>query len=300
MVRMVLLLAFATGAALGMALGPYQGKGTGEGALFRRLLDTICAGDVLVADRYYCSYFMMAAAMRRGFQLAARLHQGRRYDFRRGRRLGPHDHLVVWQRPVRPSWMSQEEYVQMPETITVREVRVQVNRPGYRVRELVIVTTLHDVEQFSLEEIGELYHHRWHAELDIRTIKHTLGMDSLRCLTPEMVRKEIWARLCAYNLARKVAAQAGLDAGRHPRGVSLAAAQQALEASWDRLSKAEAVERVQSGRILLRVIGSQHVGNRPDRCEPRALKRRPKNQRYLNQPRAEARAELLRRRKLRA
>ena len=218
----------------------------------------------------------------------------RHYDFRRGRRLGAADHVVVWQRPARPDWMDVATYATMPVTLTVRELRVSVVTPGCRTRELVIVTTLTDVAAYSKEDIADLYHERWHAELDIRDIKQALQMDHLRCRTPAMIDKEIWAHLLGYNLIRRVSCQAALEAGVHPRAVSFTATRQTLEAAWSQLSGAPAPERVRQGRHFLGELAKERVGDRPDRCEPRALKRRPKEYDRLNQPRAEARANLLR------
>src|SRR5439155_20173734 len=171
------------------------GKEAGETALFRSLLAELVAGEVVVADRYYCSYFMVALLLACGVDVVFRLHQRRDYDFRRGRRLGPGDHVVVWQRPERPTWMTPEEYETIPETITVREVLIKVAEPGFRVESLVVVTTLLDAECYGKEDIGDLYRERWQVELDIRALKVSLQMDRLRCLTPFMVDKEIWANV---------------------------------------------------------------------------------------------------------
>jgi hypothetical protein len=144
--RLVWLLGLATAACVGVALGPCEGKETGETALFRQLLDRLRPDDVVVADRYHCSYWMVAAARRRGFHVVLRMHQRRRYDFRCGHRLGPNDHRVFWYRPARPDWMSPSDYAQVPELLVVRELWVRVAEPGFRVRGLVIVTTLTDAD----------------------------------------------------------------------------------------------------------------------------------------------------------
>jgi putative transposase len=140
--RLVVLLSLATAMVKDMALGPYAGKETGETALLRELLERFQAGDILLADRYFCSYFMMALLLERGVDFVTRLHQARTADFRRGRRLGPGDHLVEWQRPAKPEWMDQATYERMPVSIRVREVEVQVLQPGFRVDSFVVVTTL--------------------------------------------------------------------------------------------------------------------------------------------------------------
>ena len=189
LMRMVVLFSLATGMLCDMAMGPDQGKETGETALFRELFGGLEAGDIVLADRYYCSYFMIALLKELGIDFVVRLHQARTADFRRGRRLGSRDHLVEWIRPVRPRWMDEETYNRMPASIELREVCVHVNQPGFRSESLVVVTTLCDAKEYSAEEISELYRGRWLAELDIRTIKITLDMDVLRCKTPEMGRR---------------------------------------------------------------------------------------------------------------
>lgn len=295
MIRLVVLLSLATALVGGLALGPYEGKETGEPALFRQLLDRLPRGSVVLADRFYCSYFLVALLRERGVDVVLRIHQRRDVDFRRGRRLGPDDHVVEWQRPQRPEWMDKETYERMPPTLTVRELRMQVKTPGFRVKALTVVTTLVDGEEYSREEVMDLYHERWHVELDIRAIKATLGMDELRCLTPFMVEKEIWVTMLGYNLVRKVSSQAALAQGLHPREISFKGTLQAVQEGWRNLTQACGSELGRRlAEALLVAIGKEEVGDRPGRCEPRAVKRRPKAHALLTKPRREARAELLR------
>lgn len=294
MIRLVVMLSLATALLTGLALGPYQGKETGEPALFRDLLDRLRRGDVILADRFFCSYFLVALLRERGVDVVFRLHQRRRVDFRRGRRLGPDDHGVVWHRPARPAWMEPEMYAAMPATLSVREVRTQVETPGFRVKEVVVVTTLLEASEYSREDITDLYRDRWHVELDIRAIKSSLQMEVLRCRTPAMLRKEIWTTFLGYNLVRKVSCQAALVAGKHPRQISFTATLQAVRASWETLTHSRGGDRLTLGKALLAALGREEVGDRPDRCEPRAVKRRPKKQALLRVPREEARQALLR------
>jgi Transposase DDE domain len=291
-IRLVVLLALATAALQGAALGPYAGKGTGESALLRALFAQLRPGDVLVADRYYCSFWLVALALSLGVDVVFRMHQLRGYDFRRGRRLGEGDHVVTWAKPARPGWMDEATYAALPETLTVRELRVPVGTPGYRVRELVLATTLVDAAAYAKEEIADLYHKRWHVELDLRSIKSFLGMEMLRGRTPAMARRELWVHLLAYNLIRKVQAQAGVARGTTPRALSFAGTMQALHAfRWVLLLVDD------RRRLLLTCLGdvvaAHRVGNRPDRCEPRKVKRRWKTYGLLKRPRAEERAALL-------
>src|SRR5262249_33764934 len=100
-----------------------------------------------------------------------------------------------------------------------------------------------------------------------------------------------------YNLVRKVSAQTALARGIHPRSVSFMGTMDAVSAAWSQLTvAATAAERQRQGQALLQVLGSKPVGNRPDRCEPRQVKRRPKQYKHLRQPRAQARAKLLKNR----
>ena len=291
--RLVALLGLATGAALGAAMGPYAGKETGETALLRALLDQLRAGDVLVADRYYCSYWMVARAQALGVDVVFRMHQLRHDDFRRGRRLGAADPIVTGAKPQRPQWMDAATYAALPDTRTVRELRVTVNKPGYRVKELVVATTLCEAAAYPKEDIAALYHDRWHAELDLRSIKSFLGLEMLRCQTPAMARKEVWMNLLAYNLVRKVQAQAGVKKEVTPRSLSFAGALQALHAFRWVLLLVEDKRGLLLG-CLLDVVAQHRVGDRPDRYEPRKVKRRWKTYGLLQKPRAEERAALLR------
>ena len=190
--RVVVLLSLATGMLTDMAMGPCTGKETGETALLRQLFGRFRPGDILLGDRYFCSYFMIALLQELGVDFVTRVHQLRTVDFRRGRRLGKGDHIVQWKLPEKPKWMDPQTYDRMPASIEVREIHVRVSEPGIRTESFVVVTTLADAAEYAKDDIAELYHTRWQAELDIRAIKTTMGMDILRCKTPEMVRREMW------------------------------------------------------------------------------------------------------------
>ena len=292
LIRLVVLMSLATAMLNGMAMGPYAGKETGEPALFRQLLDRLKPGDVLLADRYFCSYFMVALLQDRKIDCVMRLHQRRKTDFTRGRQLGHGDHVVQWHRPKRPEWMDQAMYDRMPASIEVREVHVDVKKPGFRVDSLVVVTTLTDATTYTQEDLATLYRQRWHVELDIEALKITLGMDVLRCKTPEMVEKEIWVCLLAYNVIRQVALQAALEAELLPRQISFAAAMQAIAASWMTILCLDEEKTCRLIAAYLSGIASHQVGDRPDRVEPRAIKRRPKPHRLMKEPRKAAKAKL--------
>jgi hypothetical protein len=289
--RTVVLMSLSTAMLCGMALGPYAGKETGETALLRKLFDQFDPGDIILADRYYCSYFMMAMLMPLGVDIVARLHQCRKVDSPKGKRLGKGDYLVQWHRPAKPDWMDQATYESMPPSITLRQLQVKVHQPGFRVESLMVVTTLVDAKAYTREDIAELYDKRWLAELDIRVIKVTLGMDVLRCKTPHMIGNEIWTCLLAYNLIRQSMLQAAARSGLSPRQLSFTRAMQTIGASWMTLPTEDQVALIIE--VQLDSLTEQLIGNRPNRVEPRAVKRRPKPHKLLTQPRAEARAERL-------
>jgi hypothetical protein len=289
----VVLFSLAVGTALDAAFGPYRGKQTGESALFRQLHDRLEPGDILLADRYFCSYWELALVRQRGGDVVTRLHQLRKADFRRGRRLGHCDHGVSWARPPRPEWMTPEEYARLPETLAVRELRVWVTRPGYRTRVLIVATTLLDADAFSWQDVALLYRVRWFAELDLRALKATLQMGILRGKTPEMVRKEIWAHLLAYNLIRGLMARAASEAGLLPWQLSFAGAVQTVVAFAPLAWTSEPAAWEQLGGALREALREHRVCDRPGRVEPRAQKRRPQHYPLLMEPRDQARSRLI-------
>jgi hypothetical protein len=290
--RLVVVFGLACGAVLDAALGRYQGKQTGENALLRALGAAFEPGDVLLADRYFGGWFDIAYWRRRGVDIAVRLHQRRSCDLRRGRRLGPDDHVVIWAKPEqRPEWLDEATYARLPGGLELREVRLRVAVPGFRTRVIVVVTTLLDAGAYPARDLAALYRLRWHAELDLRSLKTTLGMDVLRCQSPAMVRKEVWAHLLAYNLIRTVMAQAAAENGCAPRDLSFKGALQTLTAFAERLLEVDAARVAELHAWLLIAIGAHQVGDRPDRTEPRARKRRPKEYPLLTKPRDVARRQ---------
>jgi Transposase DDE domain len=275
--RIVVLISLAIGSVLDAAIGAGQGKLTGEMALIRTLHGRLRPRDIVLADSYYSSFDEVVTLAGMGVDVVMRQHGGRRSDFRRGRRLGHEDHLVEWQRSRnRPAWMGREEFAVLPRVLPMREVKVRVDKPGFRTKVFVVVTTLLDPEAFPRQELAGLYRARWHAELDIRSIKQTLKMDVLRCKTPAMVRKEIWGHFLAYNLIRGVMAEAACRHGVLPRELSLQGARQTVAGFRAELVRADGESAVVMRAVALRAIVSHRVGDRPDRVEPRVVKRRPK------------------------
>ena len=281
--RIVVVFSLAVGTVLDAALGKYQGKQTGENSLFRTLYDLLREGDVVLADRYFSGWFDLALLWQRGIHSVIRKHQLRPTDFRTGQRLGPNDQLVCWFKPQRPTWMSQEDYQALPDYLTLREVRVRVDQKGFRTREVVVVTTLLDPEQYPAAEIAKLYLRRWQAELKLRSLKIVMQMDHLRCKTPHRVRNEFYMHLLAYNLIRKVMAVAASKAGVEPWTVSFKGALQTLARLLPLLHTNIPIE--DWCEALLVAIATHVVGDRPDRYEPRLRKRRPKPYKHLREPR---------------
>jgi putative transposase len=290
--RACAVISLTTASLWDMAVGPYEGKETGENALLRSLLDTFEENDVIVFDRYFCSFMMLALLSLRGRHVCTRLHQCRHSDFRRGRRLGPGDHLITWTRPKKPAWMSQEQYDQIPETLTLREVQFHVSVPGRRTQTLTLVTTLTDPRAYSKEDLAELYGFRWNVELDIRQIKQTLHLDHVRCKTPAMVRRELWVTLLAYNLIRKVIATSAVVHKKQPRHIGFTLACQSLLASWMLLATGSCRDAHALHTMMLARIAANEVADRPGRIEPRVLKRRRHRYPLMQRPREHLRAEL--------
>jgi Transposase DDE domain len=212
------------------------------------------------------------------------IHSARDSDFRRGRQLGKKDHLVEWKKPVKPGWMDEETYHSYPATITVREVSVSHQQKGRRSTSRTLVTTFTDASEVSKEEISSLYNCRWFVEINLKAIKETMRMDILRSKTPEMVRKEIWTHLLAYNLIRKIMAQAAILYNRTPSELSFKLAMQMIAAF--RQAGILSENNVAVYNELLKAIAYKRVGNRPGRSEPRMVKRRPKPFSRLQKPRA--------------
>ncbi len=279
--RLVGVISLANGAVLDVGMGPYKGKGTGEYALFRELLKCFVKGDIMLADSYYCSYFLIAALLAMGVDFVFEQHGARDTDFRTGEKLGSRDHVVTWSKPkVRPDWMTAQEYASFPAELTVREVKV-----GKK----ILVTSFLKLREVSKRDLGKLFLQRWNVELDLRNIKDTLGMGELRCRSPEMCEKELWVYMLAYNLIRLLMAQAAVQAGVLPRELSFKHTVQVWLA-WSRQQfRSDAPEDLAA---LFRLIAYVRVGKRPGRIEPRVLKRRPKPFARLHIPRRRARRNI--------
>ena len=292
--RIAAVFSLACGAVLDLGICRYAGKGQSELGLLRTLWDLFVPGDILLTDRLMCSWTEMVILKGRGVDSVTRLSK-RRADFRRGKRLGKGDHIVAWPKPRRPRSMDQETYAALPAFLMVRECRVRVEQPGFRVQTLVVATTLLDAGAFTKDDLASLYRARWHAELDLRSLKQTLQMDVLRCKTPELVRKELWTHILAYNLIRTVMAQAASKHGIEPRSISFKGAVQTL-AAFQPVIALQGEEDAEFRKVvyeeLLDAIASHRVGDRPIRYEPRVKKRRRNHYGWLTKPRAELKRKM--------
>jgi putative transposase len=279
-----------TGILFDCEIGPYSGKESGETALLWKLLSQLRRGDILVADSYCCTYWLVAACIARGVHIVMKNHHKRDDNPIHARRINKRERTVIWDRPPRPEWMSEEVYAEQPATVEVRLVDVQVHEPGFRTKGFTVATTMLDHKLNTAAWIGSVYRSRWLVELDIRSIKCSLGMDVLRVKTPEMVRTEFWSCLLAYNLIRAKMLQSCAATGRDPRSLSFTTTMQLLGTNW-------LLCAVIGVTPLLAELGqdassSEVAGHRPDRVEPRVNKRRPKVLALMTKPRREYHAEL--------
>lgn len=236
---------------------------------------------VRLVDAYYATYFLLCALQASGVDGVFEQQGARRRstDFRLGQRLGERDHLIELAKPkIKPAWMSQTDYDQAPNAITVREVAT-----GGK----ILVTTLLCSKQTPKTALKELYWSRWNIELDLRNIKTTLGMEVLSCKAPDMVLKEIWVYLLAYNMIRLLMAQAALLADILPRQISFKHTLQL----WIACNRYGTLDDSHLSALFI-LIAQQRVGNRPHRIEPRVIKRRPKPFHLMVKPRHEAREEI--------
>lgn len=295
MMRIVVLTSLITAMVRSVAVGPYSGKESGESALFRRLIETIPKGAVVVGDRYYCSYVAIATLLQQGIDVVTRLTNkrlealGNRDTFKR---MKNGDLLVTWKRPQRPDWMSREEYQTMPETLTLRLVEVHVTEKGFRTKHLHVVTTLLDTKIDSSPSLAELYRRRWNIELDLNAIKTMMGLDVLRGKTPHMMRLELFVGLLAYNLVRLLMMNsAGMTDGV-PRGLGFTAALGVVASSW--MSVFGMNEAMNGEHVMdnMRELVKHRAGHRAGRVEPRVLKRRLKAYPKMQEPRATLREKL--------
>jgi hypothetical protein len=289
--KLVVWFCGTTGAVLEVAIAAFN---TSEWQLSRQLYATLQREEVVVADSAYGTYVDLALVRLRGADAVFRKHHARQCDFRRGKKLGIGDHIVQWQRPLHcPQSMSMAEFEALPESIEVREVHLLIQQSGFRPREIILVTTLLDPKGYSQAKLAELYQRRWQTtEVNLRHLKTTLKMEMIAAKTPEMVQKDIYIHLLAYNLLRTLMWQSAHVTQVLPLRLSLQQTRQQFNHFRPELAIATTQQRRQFYTTLLNIISTLLVPLRPNRVEPRVVKRRPKPFPRMQQPRSVLKAKL--------
>lgn len=285
-VRLVCLFSLATGALLACAQGALK---TSERSLWRTLWKHLDKSDIVLADRGFCSFAEFAMLLGLGVDCVMRLHSRRGAGTRVVKRLGRQDELMEWQKTsVRPRWLPDEQWRAMPATLLVRHVSLTVEIEGFRTQTIIVATTLLDPKVYPARALAQLYRRRWLAELFLRNIKCALGMEMLRCKSPEMIRKEIEMHLIAYNLIRALMGEASRSQRRDLERLSFKQSLAVIRQWAPMVAGApDEAEQTRLMRLLLHYVAYSSVPHRPDRSEPRAVKKRSKNYQLLNKPRHE-------------
>jgi hypothetical protein len=287
--RLVVWFCVMTGAVMQVALSGFD---TSEWELSRMLYASLEPEDVALSDSAYGTYVDLAQVQQAGADGVFRKHHARDYDFRRGKRLGKGDHIVTWQRP-KDSSLPPEELAKLPQTLKVREVDIIVEEPGFRTRRLIVVTTLLDAKQYPKSQLAALYRLRWSAtEVNLRHLKTTLKMEMINAKTPDIVSKDIWMHLLAYNLLRLLMAQSAIQSGVEALRLSVQATRQLFNQFLTLLGFAKRTERQRLYQMLLQIVSDASVPLRPNRVEPRVVKLRPKNFPRMQEPRSVLKAKL--------
>jgi len=289
LMKRVGLFSLASGALLQFARGTQYNH---DCQLFVQLWPHLLKGDVVLGDRGFCSFLALGSLLAQGVDSVLRLHQTRRVDFRRGQRLGKDDQLIVWQRPFRrPTEQHPELMAALPKQLTVRQIRLRVQIKGFRSQTIVLVTTLLDPVAYPADEIRQLYLQRWSVELHFREIKTLLALDVLRCLSSEMVEKELLVHVIAYNLVRSVMQQAALQHQVDLERLSFKGTLDTLNRFAEAIHAAhgEPHRQTKLRDAMFELIARDQLPIRPGRSEPRAKKRRPKAYPFLTKPRRKMR-----------
>lgn len=284
LIKLTALMSLASGAILAVAKG---NKHIHELRLFRKLWNLLKPGDVVLGDDSFSDYATLASLPQRKVDGIFRL-QRRHKDFRKGKRLGHNDRLVTWVKPgLCPRTMTAKAWRKIPETIEVRMVRFEVNIPGFRTQRIDLVTTLLDPVLYPIEELAALFRRRWRLELCFRDIKTTMGMEQLRCKSPDLVHKELMMYLIAYNLIRCLMAQAAAEYAVEMERISFKGSVDTVRAFSEALAQARNnKQRQRLKEDLLETLARDLLPDRPNRYEPRAVKRRPKPYPLLNKHRS--------------
>ena len=278
--RIVGLISLSTGAVTSYAQGSYQGKGSGETSLLSVLFGDIAANDVLLADRYYCTWCIIALLQKQDSHILVQNHAQRKPNFTLGKQLGTKDHITDWKKPkIRPIWITESDYNNLPDTIQIRE---------FAVGGLTYVTTLLDDRTYHKKELAKFYKNRWKIELDFRSIKTNMGMEMLRCKSANMVKKEIAVYFISYNLIRANIARSAVMNKKIPRQISFMTAIQLFNVIKLQLVLATEGSLKYIVKNTLDAMTSIAIGKQKRKNQPRATKRRPKAYPLLTVPREEA------------
>ena len=294
--RIAAFFSLSCGAVLDLAICSNAGKGHSELGMLRKLWDLLRPGDILLADSYMCAWHEIFLLKQRGIDSVTRIHHCRKADFRRGKRVGKGDHIVEWPKPEFIRSIGWQRSKALPDRLTIRETRVQIQQPGFRSRTMIVVSTLVDAEEVTTRDLAGLYRARWNAELDLRSLKQTMQMDILRCKTPELVRKEIWTHILAYNLIRTIIAQVAAKHNVEPRTISFKGAVQTLEAFQPLIAAQGDFNSSRCRSLydrLLDAVVTHRVADRPDRFEPRPRKRRQNKYDRMMKPRNQLKRAML-------
>lgn len=281
--RLLAVMSLSMGTVVDYAVGAYKGKGTGEQSLLREVFGCIEHDDIVLGDRYFPSFFLMADLKKIGADGIFRAQAQRHYDFRTGERLGKHDHISSWKKPKKPKWMNQEQYNAYPDLIRIREFKVAGN---------VYVSTFLDVKEYPKQDLATIYSRRWDIEINLRSIKSVMGMDMLSCKTPAMIRKEIGIHFLAYNCIRLIMAEACVKYDVLPWQVSFKGTVQLIDEFTPHFLNSNEEKSKKIYNEMLRLVVKNKVGNRPGRVEPRVIKQRPKPFATMQTPRIIAKARL--------
>jgi len=280
LIRIVILQSLETGCVHDLAYGPFQGKETGEMALSREILQVVDERTLLIGDRYFPSFFTMADLLQKGIHGLFQAHVARDIDFRRGQQLGVLDHLVEWEKPACPKWMSKDEYEKFPEKITLRET--EITREAGIGERMVVVSTLLDSQKFTKNKLSKFYKKRWKIELALRDLKSTFHMEHLNAKTPEMVNKLLWTHILAYNSLHWHMANAAVLYKVKIENISVKNAARIVTENQNTILNSNDEERPALFAALYEQMIRVPVGNRPGRSEPRVVKKRPKSFPRLN------------------
>lgn len=283
--RIVVLFSLTTGAIQEIIIDTFK---TSELILARKLYEFLEIGDIWLSDRATCTYVDLHLLINKKCDAVIRLHASRKQELRKGKRIGSCDRLVIWNKPKnKPSTITKEEFKDLPDYLILREIHYYICRPGFRTKQVTLITTLLDAVNYSGNSLVKLYGERWEVELNLRHLKTTLGMDILRSKTPELARKEIYIYLLAYNLIRTVMWQAGMAHNVNSLRLSFQSSRNHFINFIPFFQTATSLKNSQLFQELLLLISSEVIKKRPLRVYGRVVKRRPKSYPRMNQSRQE-------------